>query len=71
MVVGGEDPSGVYAEVEAYDVAGQRWSTLAPLPVPRHGLAVENVGGQVLALVGGTRFGVAPSAVAEGLGPIS
>lgn len=61
----------MYAEVEAYDLAEQRWSVLPPLPVPRHGLAVERVGDQVLALVGGTRFGVAPSAVAESLGPIN
>ena len=70
VVAGGEDPSGVYAEVEVYDVAGQRWSTLPPLPTPRHGFAVEHVGGQVLALVGGTAFSVAPSAVAESLGPL-
>jgi serine/threonine-protein kinase PknK len=70
VVAGGEDPSGVYAEVEAYDVAGQRWSTLPPLPTPRHGFAVEFVAGRVLALVGGTAFSVAPSAVAESLGPL-
>jgi N-acetylneuraminic acid mutarotase len=71
VVAGGEDPSGVYEEVEAYDVAAQRWSTLPPLPAPRHGLAVERVGNQVLALVGGTAYGVAPSAVAQALAPVN
>jgi hypothetical protein len=71
VVAGGEDPTGVYAEVEAYDVAAQRWSTLPPLPTPRHGLAVERVGDKLLALVGGTAYSVAPSAVAEALSPVS
>ncbi|HEX2047974.1 MAG TPA: kelch repeat-containing protein [Acidimicrobiales bacterium] len=71
VVAGGEDPSGVYGEVEAYDVAGQQWTALPALPTPRHGLAVERVGDQVLVLVGGTAFGVAPSAVAESLSPLS
>jgi len=32
---------------------------------------VERVGNQVLALVGGTAYGVAPSKVAEALSPVS
>lgn len=71
VVAGGEAPSGVYAEVEAYDVAAQRWSGLPPLPSPRHGLAVERLGDRILALVGGTAFGVAPSSLAEVLLPLS
>lgn len=71
VAAGGEDPSGTFPEVEAYDIAAQTWSTLAPLPTPRHGLALEAVGNQVLALVGGTAYGVAPSKVAEALGPVA
>ena len=71
IVVGGEDPGRVYPQVEAYDVAAQQWSPLPPLPTPRHGLAAERVGDQILVLVGGTAFGVAPSAVAEALSPLS
>jgi hypothetical protein len=71
VVMGGEDPTKVYADVEAYDVATQQWSALPPMPTPRHGLAVERVGDRVVALVGGTSFGVAPSAVAEVLAPLS
>ena len=37
----------------------------------RHGLAVERVGAQVLALTGGTAYGVAPSAKAEALTPLN
>jgi len=71
IVAGGEAPSGVFAQVEAYDIAAQAWTTLPPLPTPRHGLALERVGTLVLALVGGTVFGVAPSTHAEVLGPVS
>jgi serine/threonine-protein kinase PknK len=70
VTAGGEDPTGTFAEVEAYDIASARWSTLPPLPTPRHGLALERVGTSVLALTGGTVYGVAPSKVAEALGPI-
>lgn len=71
IVAGGEAPSGVFAEVEAYDIAHQAWAALPPLPTPRHGLALERVGARILALVGGTVFGVAPSSRAEVLGPVS
>ncbi|MGI8808475.1 MAG: Kelch repeat-containing protein [Acidimicrobiales bacterium] len=71
VVAGGQDPGRAYDEVGAYDLAAQRWSALPPLPTARHGLAAERVGTQVLALVGGTAFGVAPSAVVEALSPIS
>ena len=71
MVAGGEDPTQVYGEVEAYDIAAQRWAALPPMSTPRHGMAVERVGDTILALTGGTSFGVAPSTVAEVLSPLS
>jgi hypothetical protein len=71
VTAGGEDPTGTFAEVEAYDIAAATWSALPPLPTPRHGMAVEHVANQVLALVGGTAYGVAPSKVAEALTPVS
>ena len=39
VVLGGESPAQVpgHGEVEAYDPATQRWSTLPPLPRGRHG----------------------------------
>lgn len=69
VTAGGEDPTGAFGDVEAYDTASGAWSALAPLPTPRHGLALERVGNQILALVGGTAYGVAPSKVAEALVP--
>ena len=71
VVAGGEDPTGAFANVEVYDVAKGKWSTLPPLPSPRHGLAVEKVGPVLVALVGGTEFGVAPSKLAEALSPVN
>jgi hypothetical protein len=71
VTAGGEDPTGAFAQVEAYDIATATWSALPPLPSPRHGLALEWVGEEVLALVGGTAYGVAPSKVAEALSPVS
>lgn len=67
VAVGGEDATRVFGEAEAFDPAAGTWSTLPPLDVPRHGLAVASVGPVVLALVGGTESGVAPSAAAEAL----
>ena len=69
VVVGGEDASRTFGEAEAFDLTSGSWSTLRPLPTPRHGLAVAVVGSELFALAGGTRPGVAPSAVAEALSP--
>jgi N-acetylneuraminic acid mutarotase len=56
VVVGGEgnaaDPDGVFTEVEAFDPAMNRWATLAPLPVGRHGTGAAAVG-SILYLPGG------------------
>ncbi|MGH9227083.1 MAG: Kelch repeat-containing protein [Acidimicrobiales bacterium] len=68
VAAGGEDSSDVYPQVEAFDVATGTWSTLPSMPVPRHGLALNAVGSSLYALVGGSRFGVAPSRAAEVLG---
>src|SRR5262249_17455654 len=36
VAVGGEQPTSVLNVVEMYDIAAAKWSTLAPLPSPRH-----------------------------------
>jgi N-acetylneuraminic acid mutarotase len=50
-VFGGEgyddDPSGVFPHAEAYDLATDSWETLAPMPVPRHGMGAAAVGGTI------------------------
>jgi N-acetylneuraminic acid mutarotase len=49
VVVGGEgnadDPSGVFAETESYDPATDTWTTLEPMPHPRHGMGAAVVDG--------------------------
>jgi hypothetical protein len=67
VVAGGEDAAKVFPEVEAFDLQAGRWSALPPMVTPRHGLGAAAMGNQFLALVGGTRAGVGPSAVTEAL----
>jgi len=51
IVMGGEGdpdhPRGVFAEVEAYDPATDSWTSLAPMPTPRHGTGAVAFGGVV------------------------
>lgn len=70
VVMGGEelDGSGVNVEeVSSYDPSTEAWLPLPIMPRPRHGLGVVAIGRTVYALVGGTRPGVAASAVADAL----
>ena len=69
VVTGGESSSEVFPQVETYDLAARTWQTVRPMPTPRHGHAQATVGGVVYTLVGGRQAGVAPTAVAEALGP--
>jgi hypothetical protein len=65
VVAGGEEPPGTIAEVESYNPARRRWSSLPDLPTPRHGLGVVAVGRRVLVLEGGVRPGLSFSRTAE------
>lgn len=64
-VVGGEayinDLVGTYRSHEAYDPKTNTWERLDPMPTPRHGVAVGEVGGKLYAVSG--------SNVAGGGGP--
>lgn len=64
-VLGGEaylnDLVGTYRTHEAYDPKNDSWQRLPPMPTPRHGLAVAEVGGKMYAVSG--------SNVAGGGGP--
>lgn len=55
-VFGGEgnpdEPSGVFAQAEAYDLASDTWQELAPMRTPRHGFGGATVG-DVIYLPGG------------------
>src|SRR6266478_3544418 len=64
-VLGGEaylnDLVGTYKTHEAYDPKTNAWERLPPMPTPRHGLAVGEIGGKMYAISG--------SNVAGGGGP--
>ncbi|MGK0358830.1 MAG: N-acetylneuraminic acid mutarotase [Bradymonadia bacterium] len=51
FVIGGEGnrgaESGVFAEVEAYDLAADSWRSLDPMPNPRHGMWAASVDGRI------------------------
>jgi len=65
--VGGEATTGTLASVFAYDPAARRWTPLADLPTPRHGLAVVAVGSRVYVIGGGPRPGLFVSDANESL----
>jgi hypothetical protein len=50
--VGGSDPTGALASVEAYDPVTGIWTPRASLPTPRHGVSVAVVGGKPYAIGG-------------------
>lgn len=41
----GREASGVFADVEVYDVAADTWAAEAPMPEPRHGTGAAALGG--------------------------
>lgn len=65
-VVGGEEPSGTFDEVECIDAAGQA-HILPALGEPRHGLGAAVVEGMAYVLLGGPEPGLTVSATIEGL----
>ena len=70
LVIGGEDANSAHSEVEAYDVRGDRWRTLDPMPTARHGIQAIVCGGAVYVAAGGrTQGGEHPSDVQEAYFP--
>src|SRR5262249_24090132 len=70
VAFGGEElvPDGrTVAQVELFGAATRRWSELAPMRTPRHGLGGVSDGDRVLALEGGPRPGLHFSDAAERL----
>jgi non-specific serine/threonine protein kinase len=68
IVVGGEGPSQVIKNVQAYDIASGRWSQLSPMRTPRHGLGVAAFGTTLYALDGARATGHTESTnIAEAL----
>ncbi|MBD9370220.1 kelch repeat-containing protein [Xanthomonas sp. XNM01] len=62
VVIGGESGSQqlAHAEVEAYDPASGRWTTLAPLPVGRHGTQATLLDGAIHIAAGSGNRGGGP-----------
>lgn len=56
--IGGNNGTGPVATVEAYDTIAGSWSTIAPLPTPRQGLAATS-GPERLYAIGGDNGGAA------------
>ncbi|WP_347566354.1 kelch repeat-containing protein [Scytonema sp. UIC 10036] len=53
VVMGGEGSSGVFAQVEAYDPATNKWESFAPMPTPRHGMGAVAIGDAIYVAGGG------------------
>jgi hypothetical protein len=55
VVVDGEEPTRVLGTVEMYDIAEGKWTSLPPMPTPRHGEVVATVGNTVYVIGGANR----------------
>lgn len=60
---------GIFAQTEAYDTARDRWESLPPMAVPRHGGAAVAVGDTIYLPGGGDALGGAPVAVNDAYRP--
>jgi hypothetical protein len=67
VVAGGESGTQTVGQVDRLDLRTARWSPLADLPVPRHGLGVVADGPLVFAIDGGPQAGLTMSRVVSRL----
>lgn len=56
-----DSSDGMFDEVEVYDTRTDRWTSLAPMPVPRHGWGVAAIGDTIYVPGGGLRAGTMPT----------
>ena len=57
-----DDPvNQVFSNVEAYDMRADVWRSLAPMPVPKHGVGAATLDGKVYIPGGGVRISAAPT----------
>jgi N-acetylneuraminic acid mutarotase len=70
-VIGGEgnpdDETGVFDDVEAYDVVSDTWATITPMVRPRHGMGAAAADGVIYVPGGADIAGLAATAVHEAL----
>lgn len=71
IMVGGEgdnsSPRGVFSQAESYDPVGDRWSTLTPMAVPRHGIGAAGYNGRLHVPGGADREVLGPTDVNDAL----
>lgn len=67
VIAGGEEARGTIREVELFDPRTRRWSRLAGMPRPRHGLGVVAKGRTVFTVAGGVKPGFSFSSAIESL----
>ena len=67
VVVGGEGSGTTFGRVDSLDPASGRWTRLADLPHPRHGLGLIANGAFVYAIEGGPQAGLTTSNTVEAL----
>ncbi|MEL6716462.1 MAG: kelch repeat-containing protein, partial [Planctomycetota bacterium] len=68
-IMGGEDASVAYEDVQVYDPVADTWRTDAPMKTPRHGIFPTVFQGRIYVLGGGLVAGFGVSAVSEVLAP--
>ena len=68
--IGGFNNGGTRSDVAEYDPASDTWTTKAPMPTGRDGLAVAEVGGKIYA-IGGESSGFPSLKVVEEYDPAS
>jgi len=67
VVLGGQNATRTFADVEAFDLANDTWLTLPPLNLARHGFGAAVVDGNLYALYGGPRPGLTVTSSVEKL----
>ncbi len=60
-----ESPDGTFPDADAYDSVRGTWTTLSPMPTPRHGIGAANLGGRIHIPAGGPVEGFGLSDVHE------
>lgn len=68
-IMGGEDATNAFADVQVYDPVDETWSLERPMPTARHGIYPVEFEGRVFVFGGGLNAGFGTSAVSETFSP--
>jgi N-acetylneuraminic acid mutarotase len=58
----------IFAQVEAYDTVNDKWSSLMPMEVPRHGMGAVALDGRIWISGGGVKTAMAPVGIFDSFG---